>query len=138
MKKVLSRIIAAASAALISVVLFAESVFASAEPTFAEKMGQAGRNTVIGIVIVFFILLVLSLIISLFRFIAPKKKNTALKKTEYVNAAKEIKGKDEDEELIAVIMAAIVAAEGETVPPYAYRLKSIKRVKTTRRWNRAR
>ena len=92
MKKVLSRIIAAASAALISVVLFAESVFASAEPTFAEKMGQAGRNTVIGIVIVFFILLVLSLIISLFRFIAPKKKNTALKKTEYVNAAKEIKG----------------------------------------------
>ena len=48
MKKVLSRIIAAASAALISVVLFAESVFASAEPTFAEKMGQAGRNTVIG------------------------------------------------------------------------------------------
>ena len=137
MKKAISRLIAAASAAMISVVFFAVSVFASAEPTFAEKMGQAGRNTVIGIVIVFFILLVLSLIISLFKFIAPKKR-TALKKTEYVNAAKEIKGRDEDEELIAVIMAAIVAAEGETVPPYAYRLKSIKRVKTTRRWNRAR
>lgn len=129
---------AAALAGFGTVLACAVNVFAAAEPTFGEKMAQAGRNTVIGIVTVFVILLLLSLFISLFKFIAPKKKKQTLKKTEYVNVTKEPVDLNEDEELVAVIMAAIAASEGEAVSPYTYRLKSIKRIKTTRRWNRAR
>lgn len=138
MKKLLFRISAVISAVFAAAGVLPVCVYASAEPTLAENMAQAGRNTIIGIAIVFVILLVLSLIISLFKFIAPKKKAPTLHKTEYVNVSKPAEDVNEDDELAAVIMAAIIAAEGETLSPYAYRLKSIKRVKTPRRWNRAR
>jgi len=138
MKRFLKKASAALAAGSMLACSAAMSVFAASEPTFSEKMAQAGRNTIIGILIVFIVLLVLSLIISLFKFIAPKKKTQTLKKTEYVNVPKTVEAVDEDEELAAVIMAAIIAAEGETISPYAYRLRSIKRVKTPRRWNRAR
>ncbi len=115
------------------------TVFASAEPTFGQKMAQAGRNTIIGLVTVFIILLVLSFLISLFKYIAPKKKVSAKKTTtEFVIPKKAAAAAEDDTELIAVIMAAIAASEGETYDPTRYRLKSIKRLPTSRRWNRAR
>lgn len=125
--------------ALLSAVLIPVfNVCASQEPSFGEKMAQAGRNTVIGLVTVFVILLLLSFVISLFRFIAPKKKAAPAKKTEYVNKTVPKKPSADDEELAAVIIAAICAAEGTDYVPGQYRLKSIKSVKNTRSWNRAR
>ena len=44
---------------------------------------------------------------------------------------------DDGEELAAVIMAAIAAYEGESYDPAKYRLRSVKRVGSARRWNRA-
>ena len=112
-------------------------VFAS-EPTFGEKMAQAGRNTVIGLVTVFVILLALSLIIGLFRFIAPKKKAKALVKTEFVNKKPVAKPSVDDEELAAVIIAAICAAEGTDYVPGQYRLRSIRKIRYAKSWNRTR
>ncbi len=136
MKRISRKLQAFFTALTGTVLLTAVTVFADGQ-TLGERLSVAGRNTLLGLITVFIILLLLSLIISLFRFIAPKKKTVKKETTEFVlpSAPKE---SAEDEELVAVIMAAIAASEGDSYIPGQYRLKSIKRIKSTRRWNRAR
>ena len=91
--------------------------------TTSEKLGKAALNTVIGIGTVFVVLIFISFIISLFKYvnvIADKLSGTKASKEDSAssvdNAIAQIVTKEENEaddlELIAVITAAIAASEG--------------------------
>ncbi len=95
--------------------------------SMGEKLQQAGLNTLLGISTTFVVLILLSLIISCFRFISVFQKkrderreakeraaSSAEKKQETAPAAVETVSEDltDDLELVAVIAAAIAASEG--------------------------
>ncbi|MBQ8592586.1 MAG: OadG family protein [Lachnospiraceae bacterium] len=93
--------------------------------TFGELMEKAALNTVLGMGTVFAVLILISLIISLFGYIpkiqaAFSKKKTVeapVKETAVDNTIAQIIEKEElsdDLELVAVIAAAIAASEGAT------------------------
>ncbi len=100
------------------------SITTNCEYTFAENLEKAGLNTVLGMGTTFVILIFLSLIISLFRFIPDIQEGFSKKKTAQSPAAaavdntiSQIIEKEEaadDSELIAVISAAIAAYEGSS------------------------
>lgn len=98
-------------------------------------MGAAVSNTIMGVSIVFFVLVSLSFLIYLFRFISviedklTKKKIQESVKEEKIQEtlpAEEETNLVDDLELIAVITAAIAASEGED--PGQYIVRSIKKV----------
>ncbi len=99
------------------------------EPEFplskAETLRQAVMNTIMGISIVFIVLIFLSFLISLFRFIpnpeAKKKAQAAAPAPAPVAAPVEVQEAADDTELIAVIAAAIAAAEGTTTDGFVVR-----------------
>lgn len=94
---------------------------ATANTTFAMKMaqagsnmGKAGLNTLLGMGTVFVMLIVISFIISAFKLISnvgnkPKKEEVKAVETPAVVEEEEL---SDDTELVAVIMAAIKAYEG--------------------------
>ena len=95
-----------------------DSLTTNIDWTFGEKMGKAGLNTLMGMGTEFAVLILISLIISLFKFIpsiqaAFSKKDKKEVKAEAVdNTIAQIVEKEEqtdDLELIAVITAAIAA-----------------------------
>ena len=105
-----------------------------------KTLQRAGLNTLMGVGTVFVMLILLSLLISLFRFIP----NPEAKKAAEAKAAKEAQAAAiaavpvqaeenlaEDGELVAVIAAAIAAAEGTTTDGFVVR--SIRKVKRNRR-----
>ena len=110
-----------------------------------RTLQRAGLNTLMGIGTVFVMLILLSLLISLFRFIPnPEAKKAAEAKA--AKAAKEAEAAAiasaapaqtaeenlaDDGELVAVIAAAIAAAEGTTTDGFVVR--SIRKVKRNRR-----
>lgn len=99
-------------------------------------MGAAVSNTIMGVCIVFFVLISLSFLISLFRFIPileeklTKKKTTEVVKEEKIQEVTPVEEKTtelvDDLELVAVITAAIAAAQGGD--PNQYIVCSIKKV----------
>ena len=106
----------------------------------AQTLQRAGLNTLMGVGTVFVMLILLSLLISLFRFIP----NPEAKKVAEAKAAKEAQAAAiaaapvqaeenlaDDGELVAVIAAAIAAAEGTTTDGFVVR--SIRKVKRNRR-----
>ncbi|MCQ2509672.1 MAG: OadG family protein [Lachnospiraceae bacterium] len=117
--------------------------------SMGEKIAQAGVNTVTGILIVFVILLFLAFLISLFKYVNPaarKKKaapapapvQQASKKAAPAPVVETVDVASNDEEIIAVIAAAIAAAEADgTATGDSYVVRSIKRVGNTRSWKRA-
>ena len=108
-----------------------------------KTLQRAGLNTPMGIGTVFVMLILLSLLISLFRFIPnPEAKKAAeakaakeVKEAEAAAAAPAVQAAEEnladDGELVAVIAAAIAAAEGTTTDGFVVR--SIRKVKRNRR-----
>ena len=108
-----------------------------------KTLQRAGLNTLMGIGTVFVMLVLLSLLISLFKFIPnPEAKKAAeAKAAKAAKAAKEaevaapVQAVEEnladDGELVAVIAAAIAAAEGTTTAGFVVR--SIRKVKRNRR-----
>ena len=122
--------------------LYLDSMTVDAEYTTGEILEKAGLNTVLGMGTVFVVLIFISLIISLFRFIpaienAFKRKPAAEMKKESVPAkepaAKEAQvSETDDTELIAVISAAIAAAEGTSTDGFIVR--SIRR-RPSNKWN---
>ena len=108
-----------------------------------KTLQRAGLNTLMGIGTVFVMLVLLSLLISLFKFIPnPETKKAAeAKAAKAAKAAKEaevaapVQAVEEnladDGELVAVIAAAIAAAEGTTTDGFVVR--SIRKVKRNRR-----
>ena len=99
-------------------------------------LGRAALNTLMGIGTVFLMLVFLSFIISLFKYIpnGSKKKTveTAPAPAPVRAAAPEpVYEETDDEELVAVIAAAIAAAEGTT--PDGFVVRSIRRAGRARR-----
>ena len=106
----------------------------------AQTLKRAGLNTLMGVGTVFVMLILLSLLISLFRFIPnPEAKKAAEAKAAKeaqaaVIAAAPVQAEEnlaDDGELVAVIAAAIAAAEGTTTDGFVVR--SIRKVKRNRR-----
>lgn len=121
------------------------SITISAHYSTAEILEKAGLNTVLGMGTVFVVLIFISFIISLFKFIPAIErkflKNTevqaksALAESEEVDMVSDtarIPGQDKDNnsELAAVIGAAIAAAEGRSADGFIVR--SVKRRKTNK------
>ena len=102
--------------------------------SMAETLRRAVMNTIMGIAIVFIVLIFLSFLIYLFRFIpnpeAKKKAQAAAPAPAPVAAPVEAAEAD-DTELIAVIAAAIAAAEGTTTDGFVVR--SIRKINRKKR-----
>ncbi len=122
-----------------------ESLTVSAKYSMGEILEKAGLNTILGMGTVFVVLIFISFIISLFKFIpAIEKKFKKQAKTEPVKpapkpaapaapvAVAEPEPDLGDEELAAVIAAAVAASE--EVSPEGFIVRSIKRRKTNK-WN---
>lgn len=118
--------------------LHVKSATTNIDYSLEELMAKAGINTAMGMGTVFVMLIVISLIISLFQFIpkiqkALEKKNTDNKVDDSVdNAIADIIEREESEEddleLIAVIAAAIAASEGASSTD-GFVVRSIKRIR---------
>ena len=95
--------------------------------TMGQKLAKAGQNTVISMSIVFCVLILISLIIYCFKFIAlignKPKKAEAKSEPEKKEAATTAPAADltDDTELVAVISAAIAASEGTTTEGFVVR-----------------
>lgn len=123
-----------------------KSAAANVDYTFGEKMEKAGLNTLLGMGTVFSVLILISIIISLFAFIPKiqesfsKKKNKSVQKNAVDQTIAQIIEKEElsdDLELVAVITAAVAAdqvANGGSADGFVVR--SIKRTKTNK-WQKA-
>ena len=102
--------------------------------SMAETLRRAVMNTIMGIAIVFIVLIFLSFLIYLFRFIpnpeAKKIAQAAAPAPAPVAAPVEVAEAD-DTELIAVIAAAIAAAEGTTTDGFVVR--SIRKINRKKR-----
>lgn len=110
--------------------------------TLGSKMGTAGVNTATGLIVVFIVLVFLCLVISCFKFIGNGKKpenkdNTADGKkaaspapAAAAPAAAESVDLAENEELVAVIAAAIAAAEEK--PVEGFQVRSIRRLRSNK------
>ena len=110
--------------------------------SMADKFKEAGLNTIICIVVVFCVLIFISLLISLFKFInkaetaiaarkARKAEDKNISETSIDNTISQITAKEEEElndlELVAVIAAAISAATGSSTDDFVVR--SIRKVR---------
>lgn len=110
--------------------------------TLGSKMGTAGVNTATGLIVVFIVLVFLCLVISCFKFIGNGKKpenkdNTADGKkvsspapAAAQPAEEETVDLAENEELVAVIAAAIAAAEEK--PVEGFQVRSIRRLRSNK------
>ena len=99
--------------------------------SIGEKMEQAALNTVMGMGTVFVVLIFISAIISLFKFIPSIIDSFGKKKKSEENKETATESKDsvpvveqpvsDDAELIAVIAAAIAASENTTTDGFVVR-----------------
>ncbi len=113
----------------------ATSISTTVQYSVAEMMGKAGLNTLIGMGTVFCVLILICLIISCFKFIPKiqgmfsgkdKKAEKTVAETAVDNTIAQIIRKEDDQELIAVIAAAIAASEGAASTD-GYVVRSIRR-----------
>lgn len=116
------------------------------ESDLGDKMATAALNTVIGMGTVFVVLILISFIISLFRYIPVIQNKLAQRKAKKADAKQEsidntiaqIVEKEEntdladDLELVAVIAAAIAASEGAASTD-GFVVRSIRKVNRVRR-----
>lgn len=112
--------------------LYLDNMTVNAQYTLGEILEKAGLNTILGMGTVFAVLIFIAFIISLFKYISVIEnalKNKKNKKTEEVVTVKtesvavpvveEVSG--DELELIAVIAAAIAAAEGTSTDSFVVR-----------------
>ena len=112
-----------------------------------NAISDAGINTVICLAVVFTVLIFISFLISLFKYIpkleaalSKKDKKTELAENAVVNTVSQIEVKEEEEELsddlelVAVITAAIAASAGTSTDGFVVR--SIRR-SNNRKWAKA-
>lgn len=117
-----------------------ESITINADYALNEILTKAGLNTLLGMGTVFVVLIFISFIISLFKYIPAIEAKFKKKKTQDTPApkaapvavpAEEVSVSD-DSELVAAIAAAIAAYEGTSTDGFVVR--SIKRRKSNK-WN---
>ena len=114
-----------------------ESITVNGHYGMAEILKKAGLNTLLGMGTVFVVLIFISFIISLFKFIpaiqnkfSKKPQAETKKETSAAPAPVEVVPATDDSELIAVISAAIAASEGTSTDGFVVR--SIKRRKSNK------
>lgn len=115
-----------------------DSLTINAHYSTAEILKKAGLNTILGMGTVFVVLIFISFIISLFRFIPELEKKFKNKKTAEpakapapapVPVAKPAAEESTDDaELVAVISAAIAAAEGTSADGFVSSLDQEKKI----------
>ncbi len=117
-----------------------ESLTVSAEYTTGEILTKAGLNTVLGMGTVFVVLIFMAWLISLMKYIpviaekfSGKKKEEPSEAAPVVVEETEIADETDDLELVAVITAAIAAAEGTSSDGFVVR--SIKKRRKPGKWN---
>lgn len=111
--------------------------------TMSEALSTGGMTTVIGLAIVFGVLIILMIVLMLFKVIfykAPAKQSAAqaapVPAAPAAPAAVEEEPAEDEEELIAVLTAAVAASLNTST--YNLKIKSYRRVPNTRpAWNRA-
>ena len=124
-----------------------ETISFSPVYTTGEKMAKAGMNTLMGMGVVFAVLIFISWLISMFKYISvfeakmKAKKNAAAAAPVAAPAAPapaaapaEEENLTDDTELVSVITAAIAAYEGKETVDNGLVVRSIKRV-SNRNWN---
>ena len=130
-----------------------ETISFSPVYTTGEKMAKAGMNTLMGMGVVFVVLIFISWLISMFKYISvfeakmKAKKNAAAAAPVAAPAAPapaaapaptaapaEEENLTDDTELVSVITAAIAAYEGKETVDNGLVVRSIKRV-SNRNWN---
>lgn len=104
--------------------------------SMGETLRRAGMNTLMGLGTVFIMLVFLSFVIYLFKFIPnpedkKKKSEAAAPVPAAIPAPAVVEEETDDEELIAVIAAAIAASEGTTTDGFVVR--SIRKVNRKKR-----
>ena len=107
------------------------------DKTFGQKMAEAGMNTLVGLMVVFAVLVLLTFIISAFKLVGNFGKKTEKAPAAPVKAAAPAAkavpaapAAQDDSQLIAVIAAAIAASEGTSTD--AFVVRSIRRLKNNR------
>ena len=123
----------------------------------STRMAQAGQNTITGLLVVFVVLFFLAFVISLFKYVNPEARKAG-KTEEQEGMSGNLKGRiarpakkgtpapapaavpaaaaDEEDEIAAVIAAAITAAEADMPSATGYYVRSVKR-RSGRNWKRA-
>ena len=110
-----------------------DSITTNVNYSLGEMMGQAGLNTVLGMGTTFIVLIILMALISLFKYI-PKLQAAFAKMPEEKEApapapaavAAPVVQETDDNELIAVIAAAVAASEGSATTD-GYVVRSIRK-----------
>lgn len=122
---------------------------ASANSSFVDKLPRALSNTLIGVGVVFVVLIGISIIISLIKYVptivnsfqqkdsldSGKEQNQGINNNSYNNIALE-EELVQDTELVAVITAAIMAYMGENAPADGLVVRSIRKV-NRKNWQNA-
>ena len=116
-----------------------------AAKTTGTRMAEAGSNIIVGLGVVFCVLIFLTLVISLFKYIGKRETDkqkaednaarAAARKTApapaAVPASAEVPLQDNGA-LVAVITAAIAASEGPAASPNGYVVRSIRRLNSNK------
>lgn len=142
MKKIGKRFAELASACLLAFSACPAAYAAQKSSSFGETMAKAGMNTLMGISIVFVVLVMISLIISLLKYVPglvdkiasifsgeAKAEDAggvdlAIRQIEEQETEEELA---DDGELVAVITAAIMASMGDSAPADGLVVRSIRR-----------
>lgn len=122
--------------------LYLDSLTVDGEYSMGEILKKAGLNTLLGMGTVFVVLIIISLIISLMKYIPVLQEKLSKKQVaqstaqehaaEAVPVVEEQEDVSDDGELVAVIAAAIAASEGTSTDGFVVR--SIRRRKSNK-WN---
>ncbi len=108
-------------------------------PNVIDALSVGGQVTVIGLVIVFAVLIVLMYVLVAMKHIFAPKTNKTMETAPVVETVRETvvpAPTEDEEELIAVITAAIAASLNTST--YNLKIKSLRRVSNTApAWNRA-
>ena len=119
--------------------VYSEALLPGKGITLAEALSTGGKVTVLGLAIVFSVLIVLMLILMLFKVIFykdPKKKTVKVEETAPVQTVEVTEPQMNEEELIAVITAAIAASLNTST--YNLQIKSYRRIEDKKpAWNKA-
>lgn len=119
------------------------SISPEAVYTMGDRMGKAALNTLLGMGTVFVVLILISLLISCFKYInrledkmnkrkAEKKEQAVLEAPAEAKAVEPEENPADDLELVAVITAAIAASEGTSTDGFV-----VRSIKKRTKWQRA-
>ena len=120
--------------------MYSEALLTGQNLSLGEALAMGGQTTVIGLAIVFAVLIILMIVLSLFKVIFYKKAKTqaapAAAPAQAAPVEKETADDTDEEELIAVLPAAVAASLNTST--YNLRIKSYRRTDNKMpAWNKA-